>query len=76
MNLLAHTLAFKAGDVISVREKAKKQTRIAEALVLSAQSGTPIWVSIDAAKDSINWKHKDVKIRIDNHGVIIDAKDK
>ena len=32
-------------------------------------------VSIDAIKDSINWKEKDVKIRIGKEGVIIDAKD-
>ena len=44
------SIHIKTGDVISVREKAKKQTRIAEALVLSAQSGIPIWVSIDAVK--------------------------
>ena len=33
-------------------------------------------VSIDAVKDSINWKHKDVKIHFGKDGVIIDAKDK
>ncbi|MEN9912532.1 MAG: hypothetical protein RI956_976 [Pseudomonadota bacterium] len=44
------SIHIKVGDVISVRDKAKKQARIAEALVLSAQSGTPIWVSVDAAK--------------------------
>jgi small subunit ribosomal protein S4 len=44
------SIHIKAGDIVAVREKAKKQTRIAEALVLSAQSGTPIWISVDAAK--------------------------
>jgi small subunit ribosomal protein S4 len=44
------SIHIKAGDIIAVREKAKKQIRIAEALVLSAQSGTPIWISVDAAK--------------------------
>lgn len=44
------SIHIKVGDVISVRDKAKKQTRIAEALTLSAQSGTPIWVSVDVAK--------------------------
>jgi small subunit ribosomal protein S4 len=44
------SIHIKAGDIISVREKAKKQIRIAEALVLSAQSGTPIWISVDTAK--------------------------
>lgn len=40
----------KAGDVIAVREKAKKQTRITEALSLAEQSGMPSWVSVDAKK--------------------------
>lgn len=33
-------------------------------------------ISIDDAKDTVNWKHKDVKIHIGKDGVIIDAKDK
>ncbi len=40
----------KTGDVVAVREKAQKQVRIAEALSLSAQSGVPSWVSVDAKK--------------------------
>ena len=40
----------KAGDVVAVREKAKKQVRIAEALSLAEQSGFPSWVSVDAKK--------------------------
>ena len=40
----------KPGDVISVREGAKKQTRIIEALELAGQNGFPSWVSVDAAK--------------------------
>ncbi|MGF6147980.1 30S ribosomal protein S4 [Kingella potus] len=40
----------KAGDVIAVREKAKKQVRIQEALGLAAQIGFPGWVSVDAVK--------------------------
>ena len=40
----------KTGDVIAVREKAKKQTRIVEALSLAEQVGMPSWVSVDAKK--------------------------
>ena len=44
------SIHVKPGDVIAVRDKAKKQIRVAEALTLSAQVGTPSWVSIDATK--------------------------
>jgi small subunit ribosomal protein S4 len=40
----------KAGDVVSVRDKAKKQNRVAEALSLAEQSGFPSWVSVDPKK--------------------------
>ena len=40
----------KAGDVVSVREKAKKQVRIQEALALAEQIGFPSWVSVDSKK--------------------------
>jgi small subunit ribosomal protein S4 len=40
----------KAGDVISVREKSKKQVRIQEALALAEQIGFPSWVSVDTKK--------------------------
>ncbi len=42
--------SVRVGDVVSVREKAKKQVRIAEALSLAEQSGFPMWVSVDAKK--------------------------
>jgi small subunit ribosomal protein S4 len=42
--------SVKAGDVVAVREKAKKQTRILEALSLAEQVGFPGWVSVDAKK--------------------------
>ena len=42
--------SVKAGDVISVRESAKKQVRITEALELAGQNGFPGWVSVDAKK--------------------------
>ena len=40
----------KACDVVAVREKAKKQVRIQEALALATQIGLPSWVNIDAQK--------------------------
>ena len=40
----------KAGDVVSIREKAKKQVRIQEAMNLATQIGLPSWVSVDATK--------------------------
>jgi small subunit ribosomal protein S4 len=40
----------KTGDVVSVREKAKKQARVAEALSLAEQSGFPSWVVVDTKK--------------------------
>ncbi|HEX7689678.1 MAG TPA: 30S ribosomal protein S4 [Burkholderiaceae bacterium] len=40
----------KVGDVIAVREKAKKQLRITEALKLAESIGLPAWVSVDATK--------------------------
>ena len=36
--------------MIAVRDKAKKQTRILEALSLAEQGGMPSWVSVDAKK--------------------------
>jgi small subunit ribosomal protein S4 len=40
----------KTGDVISVRDKSKKQNRIAEALQLAQQVGMPAWVEVSADK--------------------------
>lgn len=42
--------SVKAGDVVAVREKAKKQVRIAEALSLAESNGFPSWVSVDSKK--------------------------
>lgn len=44
------SIKVKAGDVITVRDSAKKQVRIQEALSLAEQVGFPIWVSVDAKK--------------------------
>lgn len=40
----------KVGDVISVREKSKKQNRVVEALSLAQQVGMPAWVDVNADK--------------------------
>jgi small subunit ribosomal protein S4 len=41
---------IKVGDVISVRDKSKKQVRIAEALELAAQVGFPAWIETNKDK--------------------------
>ena len=40
----------KAGDTVAVREKAKKQLRVTDALKLAGSIGLPDWVAVDAAK--------------------------
>ena len=40
----------QAGDVVSVREKARKQQRIADSLALAEQAGFPEWVEVDVKK--------------------------
>jgi small subunit ribosomal protein S4 len=40
----------KAGDVVAVREKAKKQLRIADSVKLAEGQGMPNWVQVDASK--------------------------
>ena len=40
----------KPGDVVSVREKAKKQARVVEALSLAEGIGFPSWVQVDSKK--------------------------
>jgi small subunit ribosomal protein S4 len=40
----------KAGDVVSLREKAKKQLRVQSAMALAAQRGEPEWIDINADK--------------------------
>jgi len=40
----------KVGDLVSVREKSKKQLRIAEALQLATQIGLPAWVDVSIEK--------------------------
>ena len=40
----------KAGDVVAVREKSKKQNRVVEALQLAQQVGMPSWVEVNIEK--------------------------
>ncbi|MBI5269758.1 MAG: 30S ribosomal protein S4 [Burkholderiales bacterium] len=40
----------KPGDVIAIREKAKKQLRVTESLKLAESIGMPAWVAVDATK--------------------------
>jgi small subunit ribosomal protein S4 len=40
----------KAGDVVAVREKSRKQGRVTEALQLAQQVGLPSWVEVNADK--------------------------
>jgi small subunit ribosomal protein S4 len=40
----------QAGDVVSVREKAKAQLRIQSAIALAAQRGDISWIDINATK--------------------------
>jgi small subunit ribosomal protein S4 len=40
----------KPGDVIAIREKSKKQLRVADSLKLAESIGMPAWVQVDASK--------------------------
>lgn len=40
----------KAGDVVSLREKAKKQLRVQSAMALAAQRGEPEWIEMNSEK--------------------------
>ena len=44
------SMQVRPGDVITIREKAKKQTRIQESLGLVAQTADVSWVNVDATK--------------------------
>ena len=45
VNIPSYTV--KPADVVSVREKSRKQARIAEALALAEQIGFPDWIEVD-----------------------------
>ena len=40
----------RAGDVVALREKAKKQLRVQSALTLAAQRGEPEWIEMNSDK--------------------------
>jgi small subunit ribosomal protein S4 len=42
--------SVKVGDTVGVRENAKKQLRVVDALKLAESIGLPAWVSVDATK--------------------------
>ena len=42
--------SVKAGDVVGVAEKSKKQVRIAESLALAEQIGFPAWLDVNSKK--------------------------
>ena len=58
----------KAGDVVAVREKSKKQGRVQEALELASQVGFPAWVEV--SKDKAEGIFKQVPDR-DQYGADI-----
>lgn len=49
---IVNVASFKVGanDVVSVREKAKKQTRIKDSIALATARGIDEWISLDADK--------------------------
>jgi len=44
------SVIVKAGDLIAVRERSRKQLRINDSLQLAQQSGMPSWVDVDSTK--------------------------
>jgi len=52
----------QAGDVISVRERAKAQLRIQSAMALAAQRGQTEWIEVDANKLEGTFKRKPDRI--------------
>lgn len=57
------SMRVRAGDLVAVREKARKQGRITEALTLASQTGFPSWVDVDTTK--LEGKFKSVPERSD-----------
>ncbi|MDP3856652.1 MAG: 30S ribosomal protein S4 [Stagnimonas sp.] len=45
VNIASYQVA--PGDVVSIREKSRNQTRIASSLSLAAQAGVPEWIDLD-----------------------------
>ncbi|MEM6484994.1 MAG: 30S ribosomal protein S4, partial [Pseudomonadota bacterium] len=46
----------KAGDVVALREKAKKQLRVQSAMALAAQRGEPEWIEVNVDKLEATYK--------------------
>jgi small subunit ribosomal protein S4 len=51
------SMQIKPGDVVAVRDKARSQLRIKDALSLAGQSGFPAWVEVDADKMTGTFKN-------------------
>ena len=47
---ITEAVSVKAGDAVSIREKARKQLRVQDALKLASGIGLPEWVQVDADK--------------------------
>ncbi len=65
----------KEGDVVAVREKSKKQLRIASALELSAQRSASEWIEVDAKKMEGTFKRLPARIDLSadiNESLIIE----
>lgn len=46
----------KAGDVVALRERAKKQLRVQSAMALAAQRGEPEWIEVNSDKLEATFK--------------------
>lgn len=64
----------KANDVVSIREKAKKQSRVKAALELAEQREKPTWLEVDAGKMEGTFKRKpersDLSADINEHLIV------
>ena len=61
-------------DVVSIREKAKKQSRVKAALELAEQREKPTWLEVDAGKMEGTFKRKpersDLSADINEHLIV------
>ncbi len=65
----------KIGDLVSIREKSKKQARIIEAITLTEQTGLPLWISVDIKKmeGSVkNWPEREEFNQEVNESLIVE----
>ena len=64
----------KANDVVSIREKAKKQSRVKAALELAEQREKPTWLEVDAGKMEGTFKRQpersDLSADINEHLIV------